>query len=151
LSRFHGICQSCWKKLSTSSAIVQLGEEEDDPALPLLVAVAGAIESADSFTFEPCMRSLTKTTLLSSPTAMLDDLEPSKLRQLFCPSWLLHNSPGLASTSLESTCLLGELQQKAETEHVSFSFSSEYPSRLCMSNSQRWEPLPAAVLARPVE
>jgi hypothetical protein len=122
LSRFHGICQSCWKKLSTSSAIVQLGEEEDDPALPLLMTVAGAIETADSFTSEPSLRSLLETTLLSSPTSKLDDLEPSKLMQLFCPSWLLHNSPGLASTSLESTCLPCELQQKAETEHVSFSF-----------------------------
>jgi hypothetical protein len=146
LARFHGICQSCWKKLSTSSTIVQLGEE-DNPTLSLLVAIGAATKSSVSFTFEPCPRSLTETLLLSSPTAMLDDLEPVRLMQLSCPSWLLHSPPGLVSTSLESTCLLGELQQIAETELVSSASSSEHPLRFCMSIPLRWKPPPSAVLA----
>jgi hypothetical protein len=138
LARFHGICQSCWKKLSTSSIIVQLGEEEDNLTLPLLVTVASATKTSASFTFETCPRSLTETLPLSSPTAKLDGSEPVKLMQLSCPSWLHHNPPELVSTSLESTCLLGELQQIAETELVFSASSSEHPLRFCMSNSLRW-------------
>jgi hypothetical protein len=75
---------------------------------------------------------------LSSPTAKLDGLEPVKLMQLSCPSWLHHSPPELVSTSLESTCLLGELQQIAETELIFSASSSEHPLRFCMSNSLQW-------------
>jgi hypothetical protein len=60
---------------------------------------------------------------------------------------MLHNPLGSVATYLESACLLGKLQQTAETELVSFSFSSDEPVLLCMSNSLQSEPPLMSALA----
>jgi hypothetical protein len=71
LVRFQGICHSCWKKLSTSSIIVPPCKGEDDPALPLLVAVASSTKVFDSFNLKLCLRLQMVAPLLSSLEAEL--------------------------------------------------------------------------------